>query len=310
MTEAPLVTIVTPSYNQAEFLEETIESVLAQEYPNLEYIIVDGGSNDGSVEIIRRYEDRLAWWVSEPDGGQAAALNKGFARGTGELLGWINSDDTLLPHAISRAAEVLAGDPELLFVYGAVIEIDDRSRRVGYSPPVHADVDDMVRRCNYAIGQQGSLFRRRALEQVGPLNEDSHWLFDTEFFLRIILAGNVARIDDALATYRLHADSKTMGGPLIKAGDYVRMYDGLFAGDTLPRELRPLEDEGRSNAYLWAATLYYNGRENALARKYLLRGLRLHPRNLSLRTLWLLAKASAPPAVRRLPGVRSSPSAG
>jgi glycosyltransferase involved in cell wall biosynthesis len=300
VNERPRVTIVTPSYNQAQFLEETIESVLAQDYPNLEYIVVDGGSTDGSIDIIRRYEDRLAWWVSERDRGQADALNKGFARATGELLGWINSDDTLLPHAVMRAAAVLERDPELLFVYGAVIEIDERSRRVGYSPPVHLDVPEMVRKCNYAIGQQGSLFRRRALDVAGPLNADSHWLFDTEFFLRIVLAGKAARIDDALATYRLHSESKTMGGPLIKAGDYVRMYDDLFGADDLPPALRPLEAEGRSNAYLWAATLYYNGDENGLARKYILRALRLYPRNLSLRALWLLAKASFPWAVRRL----------
>src|SRR5688500_5767577 len=101
----PLVTIVTPSFNQAPYLEATIQSVLSQNYPNLEYIIVDGGSTDGSVEIIKRYSGRLAYWVSEPDGGQAEAINKGVARSTGSLVGWLNSDDLLLPGALRRLAE-------------------------------------------------------------------------------------------------------------------------------------------------------------------------------------------------------------
>jgi glycosyltransferase involved in cell wall biosynthesis len=124
MSSYPLVTIVTPSYNQANFLEETIQSVLSQDYPNLEYIIIDGGSTDSSVDLIRKYEDRLAGWISEEDSGQAEAINKGFERATGEIVAWINSDDYYLPGAIRSAVEALEAHPECGFVYGDAVSIN------------------------------------------------------------------------------------------------------------------------------------------------------------------------------------------
>ena len=300
---APLVSIVTPSYNQAQFLEEAMRSVLEQSYPSIEYIVVDGGSSDGSVEIIRRYADRLAWWTSEPDAGQAAALNKGLARATGEYLGWLNSDDRLLPGAVSSVVEALERDPDALLAYGGVEHIDERSQRIAYSPPVDTDVATMVRTGTYMVSQQGSLFRRRAWELAGPLNESSYYLFDAEFVLRVGLAGRIARIDVPLAAYRLHDESKTVARPIRRAEDYLRLYDEL--GARLPADLAPLLAEGRSQVSLWAAELFYNGGDHRRARRSLLLGLRLRPRNLSRRWLVLLAKSLVPePLVRRLRAAR------
>ena len=124
MNKKPLVTIVTPSYNQAAFIERTIQSVLGQDYPDIEYIIMDGGSSDGSAEIIRRYEDRLAYWESVKDKGQTDAINKGFARAHGEILAWLNSDDVLYPHAVSEAVAYLTEHPECGLVYGNCDFID------------------------------------------------------------------------------------------------------------------------------------------------------------------------------------------
>ena len=131
MKDQPLVTIVTPSFNQAPYLETTIRSVLEQDYPNIEYIVMDGGSNDGSAEIIKRYADRLAYWESEKDKGQTDAINKGFARSHGEILAWLNSDDILYPHAVREAVDYLTSHPECGLVYGNSDFIDAQGKVIG-----------------------------------------------------------------------------------------------------------------------------------------------------------------------------------
>jgi glycosyltransferase involved in cell wall biosynthesis len=280
----PLVTIVTPSLNQAGFLEETIRSVLAQDYPNLEYAVVDGGSTDGSLAIIERYADRLAWWTSEPDGGQAAALNKAFGRARGEILGWLSSDDTLLPGAVSRVVETLVADPELLLVYGSALFVDEHGREIFPLEARPFDVAEMVRECANHVVQPGSLFRRRALELAGPFDDDAHYLFDFEFALRIWRAGGkVKSIPDRLATYRVHRGSKSGGGSLLKARDYARFADRFLRGSGLPGE-----EEGRASAYLAAGDYFYAAGHFPEARRYLTRSVRRHP---TRRGLGLLARA-------------------
>ncbi len=270
---APLVSILTPSFNQARFLEETLRSVLEQSYPRLEYLVVDGGSSDGSVEILRRYADRLAWWTSEPDSGQAAALNKGFEQARGEILGWVSSDDTLLPGAVATVVEELERDRETLLVYGEALFVDEDGRELFPLEPRPFDVAAMVSRCQNHVVQPGSLFRRRALELAGPFVEGAHYLFDFEFVLRLALAGgNVKWIPDRLATYRVHGESKSGGASLLKARDYVRFADGFLAGSNLPSA-----EEGRGSAYLAAGDYFYDAGRYAEARRYLWRALRGRP---------------------------------
>ncbi len=173
--DKPLVSIVTPSYNQAAYLERTIQSVLAQDYlqdaatvqERIEYIIVDGGSSDGSQEIIQRYAGQLAWWISEPDKGQTDALNKGFARAHGEILAWINSDDAYLPNAISEAVAYLQAHPEAGMVYGDANLIDDTTPSLVVS---RCQTDyRRLRRGFVHIPQQAAFFSRDLWRQVGPL---------------------------------------------------------------------------------------------------------------------------------------------
>ena len=287
------VSIVTPSFNQAAYLEEAIESVLAQDYPDVEYAVVDGGSTDGSVEIIRRYEDRLAWWTSGADGGQAAALNAAFARASGDALGWLNSDDALLPGAVARAVTELR-EPTLL-VYGRAVFVDDAGREIFPLEARPFDVEAMVRACANHVVQPGSLFLRRAWELAGPFDEEAYYFFDFEFVLRLaqLAPGSLRAIDDTLATYRVHAESKSAGAPLAKARDYVRFADRFLAGSGLPGE-----EAGRRAAYLAAGEYFYDALELGPARRYLVRGFRPTRRATSLlaksmlpRRVVLLAKA-------------------
>lgn len=305
----PRVTIVTPSYNQAAFLEEAIRSVLDQGYENLEYIVVDGGSTDGSVEIIERYADRLAWWVSEPDGGQAEALNSAFARSTGELLGWLNSDDTLLPGAVSAAVEAFEHEPDLLLAYGDAIFVDEDGARVGYYSAQDADVPGMLRRCFDDIVQQGSLFSREAYDLAGPLH--GWFCLDFEFFLKVAMTGPVRRLDRPLATYRLHPESKSMTATTRRAEDYVRMYDAIFGRDDLPADVRAVEREARAAALVLAGEDYYAGFDFGRARACYVQALRLHPRGLTPHTASLLARTVLPArlvrALRAARGARRAP---
>jgi glycosyltransferase involved in cell wall biosynthesis len=288
----PLVTIVTPSLNQADFLEAAIRSVLDQDYPNLEYAVVDGGSTDGSVAIVERYADRLAWWTSEPDGGQAAALNAAFARARGEILGWLSSDDTLLPGAVARVVRELESDPELMLVYGSALFVDESGDEIFPLEARPFDVATMVRECANHVVQPGSLFRREAFELAGPLAADAHYLFDFEFALRLWRAGaKVKAIPDRLATYRVHDRSKSGGGSLLKARDYARFGDRVLAGSGLPGE-----SAGRASAYLAAGDYFYAARRLPEARRYLARAVRRRP---TRRGLGLLARAYARSLVPR-----------
>jgi glycosyltransferase involved in cell wall biosynthesis len=290
---APLVSIVTPSYNQAQYLEATIESVLAQDYPNLEYAVVDGGSTDGSIEIIRRFEDRLAWWTSERDGGQVAALNRGFARARGAFLGWLNSDDVLLPGAVTSVVGALEADDDVLLVFGDNVFIDEAGNDVAPAPAQDFDLVRMVRECANGVPQPGSLFRRRALE-LAPLNENGYYFFDLEFAIRLGVAGGVEHIARDLAGYRLHSESKTVAEPLRKAREYVRIADEFFDGPSLPEELREHARAGRASAYYAAAEYSYAGLELGQARRYLLRALALSRGRIPGRSVGIAARALLP----------------
>ena len=278
----PLVSVVVPSFQQGRFLEEALRSVLEQEYQPLEVLVVDGGSTDESVDVIQRYGDRLAWWVSEPDRGQAHALNKGFERARGEVLGWLASDDALVPGAVPRAVDELQRDSDALLVYGEALFVDVDGREIFALEPRPYDVEAMVSRCANHVVQPGSLFRRRAWELAGPLNEEGHYLFDFEFALAVGRIGKVVRIPDRLALYRVHPDSKSGGGSLLKARDYIRFADRVLAGSGLPGA-----EAGRASAYLAAGDYFYDAGRYGEARQTLVRSLRLRP---SRRGAGLLAR--------------------
>jgi len=211
----PRISIVTPSYNQGQFIEETIRSVLLQGYPNLEYIIIDGGSTDNSVEIIKKYEPWLAYWVSEPDRGQSHAINKGWERATGDLLAYLNSDDTYLPLALVQVATWWRENPSAAAFVGAVSYCDESSsiRNVGVPRlPMPAPLDlSVVDHEEWHLPQQSGFWNRSVLGQVGRfLREDLHYTMDRELYYRLARAGTFILGDMPLATYRFHGHSKSI----------------------------------------------------------------------------------------------------
>jgi glycosyltransferase involved in cell wall biosynthesis len=218
----PRVTIVTPSYNQAEVLEETIRSVLLQGYPNLEYVVMDGGSSDGSVDIIRRYDSQLASWVSERDGGQADAINKGFARTSGEILGWVNSDDVYEPGAIWRAVRHFQANQGCRLVYGDGWHIDERSERTHPCDFVRPFDATRLKTVDYIL-QPASFWRRSLWEEVGPLSVDLHWTFDWDWYIRASRVTEFCYLSEQLALYRWLPSTKTGSGGRARHSEIARI---------------------------------------------------------------------------------------
>ena len=220
---SPRVSIVTPSFNQGRFLEQTIRSVLDQGYQNLEYIIIDGKSNDESVEIIRKYEDRLAYWVSEPDRGQADALNKGFARATGDILAWINSDDFYYPGAIASAVAAFASNPGLGLVYGRGNRVDETANTIcEFAETRDFDLEALVHGVDYIL-QPTTFMRRQALHEAGPLDRDMHYAFDWDLWIRLGKRFPATMLDSLLAASREYAATKTLSGGFRRTEEIRRL---------------------------------------------------------------------------------------
>lgn len=204
----PTISVITPSYNQGEFLEYAIQSVLKQDYPNIEYILVDGGSQDKSLEVIQRYASHFAWWVSEPDGGQADAINKGLKHASGEVIAWLNSDDLYLPGAICGAVKALQGNPEAGMVYADAITIDES----GYPLKLLRFPDwGLEQFMSFRIICQPAVFMRRAvLEQAGWLDERFNYLLDHHLWLRMASQASVVHVSAFWAAARHHAGAKNV----------------------------------------------------------------------------------------------------
>lgn len=227
MNEQPLVSIITPSFNQARYIEATIRSVLSQDYPNIEYIIVDGGSTDETVAIIKKYtlesdsllsvqkqasaiqSRSIAWWVSEKDKGQTDAINKGFARAKGQILAWLNSDDTYEPGAISAAVKYLQEHPEVGMVYGDCNYINEDGRVIGKFGS--AQTNYRLLRQGYAhIPQQTMFFRADLWKQVGPLDPSFYFAMDYDLWTRLAARTVLQYVPQLWANFRLHTSGKTI----------------------------------------------------------------------------------------------------
>jgi glycosyltransferase involved in cell wall biosynthesis len=204
---APLVSVVTPVRNGERFIEQTIESVLSQDYPHLEYLVVDGGSTDRTPEILARFQDRITI-VRGPDAGQADALNRGFALAHGEILGWLNADDLYAPGAVATAVQAFADHPAADVVYGAADHIDDEGRAIDAYPVEAYDAATLGRRC--IICQPAAFVRRLAMAAAGGLDPRLHYALDYDLWMRLSRTTQFVKIDQLLAHSRMHASNKTL----------------------------------------------------------------------------------------------------
>jgi glycosyltransferase involved in cell wall biosynthesis len=231
----PRISVVTPSYNQGQYLEETVQSVLAQDYANLEYIIIDGGSPDDTLRVIKKYEQHLAYWTSEPDGGQSDAINKGLRRATGEIVTWLGSDDLFLPNALHRAAARF-GECEAALIHGQTVLFGDRFKEQVKG----ADEDGLEFR--YLAGmpfpQPSSFFLRSVLLEQGYLDETLHYGMDYDLLARVALNYSIRKVPDVFSKYRLHEESKSVAHGIRFTEDWAKTFSRVlrsfdFTGDLI-----------------------------------------------------------------------------
>ena len=222
--------IVTPSFNQARYIESTIRSVLDQGFSDLEYIIIDGGSTDGSEEIIKKYENRLSYWISEKDNGQSHAINKGFSRASGEIIGWLNSDDMLFPGALQRVDRVFSENPEVDVIYSNGVWIDEFDRVIRK----RKNGDFHFKTWLYGMAdpfQPEVFYRRRVLEKGGYLNEEFHMLMDREWWIRLAKSGcTFMYVNDEFAALRKHLQTKTSRQRVLNDLERWKLHDLYWEG--------------------------------------------------------------------------------
>ncbi len=208
MTKTPIISIITPSFNQAKYLEAAMQSVISQDYPSLEYIVVDGGSTDGSQEIIEKYTEKLAWWVSEKDQGQADAFNKGLKHASGKYIGWLNSDDLFFDHTIAEAVQLLDTNPEVSFVFGDVQSINDNGQPINIMKYGSWGLLDLMK--FRIIGQPAVFMRKDFLDSISGLDTSYHLLLDHHLWLQLASKGPILYSQKIWAAARFHSEAKNL----------------------------------------------------------------------------------------------------
>lgn len=203
----PLVSIITPSYNQGRFIKQTIDSVLSQDYPAIEYIVVDGGSNDETLDILKSYGRDLKW-ISEKDSGQSDAIGKGFEMSNGDILAWLNSDDTYLDGAVSKSVEYLVRHPEIGLLYGKSYYVDEQGVKIGEYPTGDFDMDRLAY-FNF-ISQPSVFFRKEVYIKAGKIDKELSYSMDYDLWVRMAKRCAIKYLPDYLSCYRLHGESKTI----------------------------------------------------------------------------------------------------
>ena len=270
-----LVSIITPSYNQASYLEETILSVLNQDYPRIEYVVVDGASTDGSVEIIKKYESRFAWWVSEKDCGQADAINKGIARATGDIVAWLNSDDYYLQGAVSAAVKVFEEHPDVVLVYGNMLAVDEDGRTFNTLNYKQLTIEDLL--CFQIIGQPAVFMRRFALQKTNGLDSTFHFLLDHLLWIQIAQQGKILHADQTWSAARYHAEAKNRAKAAEFGREAFRILETVTRDFHLAPILAKVTRRAHASAHRVDSRYLLDGGQPAKALSAWIRALFIHP---------------------------------
>src|SRR5919108_250282 len=270
-----LVSIITPSYNQAPYLEQTIRSVFEQDYPHIEYIVVDGGSTDNSAEIIQKYADRLAYWISERDSGQAEAINKGFARANGEIMAWLNSDDYYMRNTISVVVRCFEQNPDVVMLYGDMLAVDGEGQTINVLKYKQLSLEDLL--CFQIIGQPSVFFRRSALEKTGLLDPSFHFMLDHHLWIRLAQQGRILHIPQIWSAARYHEEAKNRARAAEFGREAFRVLDWAKSQPDLAETVSGLERRARASAYRYNARYLLDGGQPASALGSWFRALFLHP---------------------------------
>lgn len=270
-----LVSIVTPSYNQAPFLEQTMQSVLEQDYPHIEYIVVDGGSTDNSAEIIKQYADRLAYWISERDSGQAEAINKGFARANGEILAWLNSDDYYMRNTVSVAVRCFEQNPDVVMVYGDMLAVDGDGQTINVLKYKQLSLEDLL--CFQIVGQPSVFFRRSALEKTGWLEPSFHFMLDHHLWIRLAQEGRILHVPQVWSAARYHPGAKNRAKAAEFGREAFRVLDWAKKQPGLVEQVSKVKRRALASAHRYDARYLLDGGQTAAALMAWFRALFIHP---------------------------------
>jgi len=277
MTSTPLVSVVTPSYNSARFIEETILSVKNQTYPRIEHIVMDGSSTDETLDILRKYNDSITW-ISEPDEGQSDAINKGWKMAKGEILGWLNADDIYVPSAVETAVRFFSNNPSTSMVYGNCDFIDENGKIIirQYQAGKFDLKGLLCSRIN--IPQPTVFFRKEVLNHVGYLDKDLHMVMDGDYWIRIGLNNlEVQYLPLQLASFRIYHGQKGKDLGYIFGLDQLRIHDKVFNNPTLPDSIRKLKKQAHSAAHLSTCAGYIRRNQRGKALGHLKKAIALYP---------------------------------
>lgn len=283
-----LVSIITPSYNQARYLEQTMLSVLNQDYTPIEYIVLDGASTDGSVEIIKKYASRLAYWESVKDNGQADAINKGFSRVSGEIIAWLNSDDYYLPGTIRNVVKVFEDNPNVVLVYGNMLAVDENGQTFNTLTYKQLTLEDLM--CFQIIGQPAVFMRRSALKQTGGPDLTFHFLLDHLLWIHIAKRGRILHVDQTWAAARYHPEAKNVAKAAEFGREAFRILETIAQDKDLAVTLHKIDRRAHASAYRVDARYLLDGDLPAQALRAWFKALLIYP-PVALRRMNILISA-------------------